>query len=332
MSESSESISIQDDLRVLNQWLSQAGDSSNTSQLHESIISEILKTNDPTTSTMVTSKDVLPLLRGRGTKQIPDSVNQHVAKAVRDEWWAARKSKYYAYAKAHDARPLKLAEKGTKPISFSYEIDVSKPDSVLVGTVIHYQRDFIDPSEMTWIGRLLYPNGVVYLKGWRKMLWFTKKIVYSLFFILSWYAATVAWVFRPSQNAWALVNTLILMGMTYFIYKFIIIPEINFLTKRMKEVFPFFLKFSTLDKPEAIWELAREDKRGKTSSIEMVRWHGECPICKSIVELANDEPEYKGYFIGRCRESVEHIFSFDRVTGEGRALRSAPKIKNEESR
>ena len=325
MSGASESISIQEDLRLLEQWLQRSGDTSNTTELHEGLVEALLKLNNPSTSSLISSNDLLKVLTGKGTKRAPDSVNQHVSKRVREKWWNSRRSAYHEYANSHGGRPLRLVEVGTRPMSYGYEIDKVEPDTILTGTVIRYRREAIPREDMTALARVLYPDGIIRLQGWRKVFHWTKLLGMSAWFLLTALIAILAIVFRPAQDAWALINAVILLLTLYAIYRWIIFPQITFGIRRTKPVHPMLLRMSSWDKADVVWEMIRNERRTKTASIEMVRWSAACPICKSIVDLTDDEVGYEGIVVGRCRESSEHLFSFDRVTTEGRALRSTPR-------
>jgi hypothetical protein len=325
MGDASESISIQEDLRILAQWLMRSGDASNTTELHEGLAEALLKLNNPSTSSLISSSDLLKILTGKGTKKAPDSVNQHVSKRVREKWWESRRSVYHEYAHSHGVRPLKLVEIGTRPVSFGYEIDRMESSTVLADTVIRYRRESIPREDMTRLARILYPEGIIRLQGWRRVLHWTKLLGISFWFMLTGLAAGLAIIFRPAQDAWALINAVILLLTLYAIYRWIILPQITFGIRRTRPVHPMLLRISSWDKADVVWEMVRNERRTKIASIEMVRWSAACPICKSIVDLADDEAGYEGIVVGRCRESSEHLFSFDRVTTEGRALRAIPK-------
>lgn len=58
------------------------------------------------------------------------------------------------------------------------------------------------------------------------------------------------------------------------------------------------------------------------SSLRMVKYAAQCPICLAQVLLNSGEPDFPRRIIGRCQESPrEHVFSFDRVTRNGYRLR-----------
>lgn len=48
----------------------------------------------------------------------------------------------------------------------------------------------------------------------------------------------------------------------------------------------------------------------------------DCPICGTRVDLAQDYPGFSPRIVGECRSNpLEHVFSFDHMTNEGRLLR-----------
>lgn len=62
--------------------------------------------------------------------------------------------------------------------------------------------------------------------------------------------------------------------------------------------------------------------------VRTVVYTGTCPICSSDVHLGKGRHDLKGRVVGACIESpVEHVFSFDRMTLEGVALRAKPRDK-----
>lgn len=75
-----------------------------------------------------------------------------------------------------------------------------------------------------------------------------------------------------------------------------------------------------------------EDEEGNFlhKKVQLTKYAGLCPICNSRVELAKGEPDFPQRIVGRCNESPnEHVYSFDRITKLGYALRGyRPKEKN----
>jgi len=57
-------------------------------------------------------------------------------------------------------------------------------------------------------------------------------------------------------------------------------------------------------------------------TIHLIRYSSICTICGASVAVEKGEPDYPRRLVGRCAESPrEHVFSFDRVTRKGKALR-----------
>ena len=66
----------------------------------------------------------------------------------------------------------------------------------------------------------------------------------------------------------------------------------------------------------------REPNCDVPSSLRLVKYAGECPICRAEVLLDPGEPDFPRRLVGRCQESPrEHVFSFDRVSLRGYRLR-----------
>jgi hypothetical protein len=61
-------------------------------------------------------------------------------------------------------------------------------------------------------------------------------------------------------------------------------------------------------------------------SIVLRHYIADCPICRvPTITLSRGEPDFRRRIVGRCDKSPrEHVFSFDRVTLEGAALRLCP--------
>jgi len=75
------------------------------------------------------------------------------------------------------------------------------------------------------------------------------------------------------------------------------------------------------DKPAQLELITAANKK---KSIQLVRYKASCPICGAPVYLDNGKPDFPRRLIGRCSESPrEHIYSFDRVTRMGYALRES---------
>jgi len=77
----------------------------------------------------------------------------------------------------------------------------------------------------------------------------------------------------------------------------------------------------SMNEKSAQIELFRD---GDLRLIRLVRYSAPCPICGATIHLENGEPDFPRRLVGRCYDSPrEHVFSFDRVTQKGIALRGS---------
>lgn len=66
----------------------------------------------------------------------------------------------------------------------------------------------------------------------------------------------------------------------------------------------------------------RAPPRYPEKSIKAVRYVAACPLCGGRVSATKGRLEFFGRIVGRCEEApVEHAYSFDHVTRNGRLLR-----------
>lgn len=55
--------------------------------------------------------------------------------------------------------------------------------------------------------------------------------------------------------------------------------------------------------------------------LRMVRYTATCPICGGNVEIEKGRRQHRGRLVGQCtRNPIEHVFSFDFITGSGRRI------------
>jgi len=66
----------------------------------------------------------------------------------------------------------------------------------------------------------------------------------------------------------------------------------------------------------------RAPPRHSEKSIKAVRYVAKCPLCDGKVSATKGRLEFFGRIVGRCEEApVEHVFSFDHITRDGKLLR-----------
>lgn len=72
-------------------------------------------------------------------------------------------------------------------------------------------------------------------------------------------------------------------------------------------------------------EISRPKDSTRPNLIHVRRYTALCPVCGSMIKLNSGNPEFPRRIVGRCEESPrEHVFSFDRMTLVGEALRRPP--------
>ncbi|MBD5804515.1 hypothetical protein AZOA_39580 [Azoarcus sp. Aa7] len=62
-------------------------------------------------------------------------------------------------------------------------------------------------------------------------------------------------------------------------------------------------------------------REGEDRVLRMLRYTGTCPVCGGDVTIENGRRIHRGRLVGQCgRNPVEHVFSFDFITGKGSRL------------
>ena len=68
-------------------------------------------------------------------------------------------------------------------------------------------------------------------------------------------------------------------------------------------------------------EINRSKNLDEDSTILVQRYTSICPVCGWMIKLDRGEPDFPRRIVGRCEEHPrEHVFSFDRITKQGKAL------------
>lgn len=62
-------------------------------------------------------------------------------------------------------------------------------------------------------------------------------------------------------------------------------------------------------------------REGDERVLRMVRYTAQCPVCKGDITIGKGRRMHRGRLVGECsRNPVEHVYSFDFVTGKGRRI------------
>jgi hypothetical protein len=157
-------------------------------------------------------------------------------------------------------------------------------------------------------------NGKVVLQGWRA--WSVALPLFTLGMTMLgiiWLA--LAQVGRGNVGSNAIISSLFLLGFAYLVWIFLIRPmkylgEDRIICAEGAESFK---------EQSGQLELVRSNS---IRTIHLIRYSSSCAVCGASVTVEKGEPDFPRRLVGRCAESPrEHVFSFDRVTRKGKALR-----------
>lgn len=205
--------------------------------------------------------------------------------------------------------------------------DEPSSDQALPATAIRYEQDL--SLQLSWLGRLLFAKGV-------------KWSSYRRFGFLTWQAAILIFLVTLSALAWFVLiqdqrpltgQHLALLGIG------IGFPWMGFrYVNRSMAIFDDRIMIApdwmlAWKEFGATIEIQRSADPEGYSALHLRRYTGQCPVCSHLgsplVRLSDGGVEYPSRIVGRCEESPrEHVFSFDRVTKTGMALRKPPTQVN----
>jgi len=151
-------------------------------------------------------------------------------------------------------------------------------------------------------------------KGWRIQLIIVMALL-AIIFVLYYGGFALTLIFdreNTSQIFQLLSSGIILAALIWAFFG-------HLLTLQSKRIVPLPSIFQSLDNNHLIELKASKDKAKQP---KLVRYSGECPICKGRVIAKSGGLAFFGRIVGKCENApVEHIFSFDHVTRRGKPLR-----------
>lgn len=174
----------------------------------------------------------------------------------------------------------------------------------------------------TWFAKPFFKNGEIQFKSWRGRL-IRIGLVSSLIIMLLLVIAGFFSYSRINQPLTPsfLLGMLMTLGIPAYFWHEFWMPWIKLIENRIIVASDTYI---ALSEKTAQFELMRE---GKTRWIQLVRYTAPCPMCGATLHLAEGKPDFPSRIVGRCSESPrEHIYSFDRVTRMGYALRETGHI------
>lgn len=183
--------------------------------------------------------------------------------------------------------------------------------------IIYYER--VDPSEikLSWFYKLIFKNGEIKNKSIRGLL----MLIMIFGSVIGWALYVCAFslvLVREGQSftSFDLLLMICLIGFSYLSLKYWLIPIWNLPEHR---VIKAPMTFISISEEHADIEMYRDKDRNQLTRI--TRFKGVCPICSSDVVLREGRLDQKVPLVGRCVESpFAHVYSFDRVTMQGRKL------------
>lgn len=266
----------------------------------------------------------------------PTGLSQFVKMDVIRRWLGAREEDYLQDCLSSEARPLIFVEHPGKPLTYGFARlaaeDGAKAAFVTEGAIMRWRRETVPATDISPLYRIIYRDGRYVLKGWRHWLLTGITVFQGLSFCILVILACFNVISLPSRGEDAISGAIIYSLLAAIIYYMVMKPALRESDLRTSPARPGTTirgGEAWIDRTNVNLGRAKTDphyRHGEPAYRQIVRWKAECPICGSPVELKTDSPVAKG-LVGGCVESPdEHSFTFDRVTLEGRPLRSKPAI------
>lgn len=176
----------------------------------------------------------------------------------------------------------------------------------------------ITPKPAWWLAKLLEEG--YKLRGWRSWVLIGFSLLTFLVVAASVVMAWISLAYSKNITAQAGITILVAVLMVVWLGYSTLSPLFKLLDLRIIKA-PDLLV--SLKEQNVLIEIVKE--RGAsvpTKIIRLVRYAGTCPICTGKVEVVDGEKEFLNRFVGRCEEyPIEHVYSFDRFTLQGKSLR-----------
>lgn len=320
-------------VECLQQWLNEQHDEVLARELAIALVGETLKC---ISSADVTQRDFDAQALAAAARWPEaddfDAAKRKVDRANLPAYTESRRARieefYRSRAKAQALRIVKRSSPGRHRAQWaleSYDLPVDapstarlahKPTRTLVEPspgVITYDLTPAGEVRPSWLGRLVLGNGKFRTRSFRGVLW-AGSFVVVLFVVL--FFAFVIWSMlyssRPVQ-ARDLALLFITIGLSWYLSVETLRPYLWLVDDRIVRA-PSALAAWNED-PAQLEMFKEEDHR----IVGLVRYTAVCSICAAGVELRYGYGENRRRLFGRCMESPqEHVFTFDRVTREGR--------------
>jgi hypothetical protein len=324
---------MRDLIECFKDWLDSSRSDANAHTLLSALTQETLKrceSADPAQREF----DAHELAQAAGLPDCDDfeASKQKVERAGLAKYFEARTARAEEYFRgrglSQGLRPAKRSTGGKHRAQWyleAYELPSSAPavpasidepdDRVPSTDVVRY--DFAPPGSVkpAWWAQPLFSAGSAVTRSPRGVLWAAlfffgiAEILLCLFLL---------WVFsllhRSIQTS-DLVQVIGLTGYAWLTWRYHLEPLIRLLDDRMIVAGEFWAGMN--EKPAQL-ELAKE---GDRKVIRLVRYTAVCPICAGTIELRYAQGANTRRIVGCCDEAPhDHVYSFDRVSREGKHL------------
>ncbi len=188
-------------------------------------------------------------------------------------------------------------------------------NSTATTSTLTYELTEPDGIRLNGLGRLLAGSGEFRTRSWRGLLW-------ALFLILGatlvGAIALMFWLMHGVNRPVTTGDLVLLIGLVatgFVCWWFLVRPLVVLLHDRIVPASEFFTEFR--EDPCQL-ELS---KANQGRAIRVVRYSGTCPICAGRIELEYGFGDQRRRLFGCCTEAPrEHVFTFDRVTLQGRRV------------
>jgi len=252
-------------------------------------------------------------------------------KAV-ETYWNSRKQELIELARCKGLHffpsPHRNSTPGGPGNEATYELELrplpfsdTQPQSSVVqpaapADTITYEVTPPNQIKLSWWARVIFHQGQVRVGTWRSRTiigWVMMSLVLTMVVSVATYLGLLSAHPLISRDLAGLFSVVALpMGAWILVLK----PWFRLLNDRIVVVAESILSWR---EKQAQLELYTDRE---TRQIRVVRYSSTCSICGAAVYVDDGSPDFPRRLIGRCSESPrEHIFSFDRVTRKGSALR-----------
>lgn len=212
---------------------------------------------------------------------------------------------------------------GVKPVPASSDEPIGVEEELPKHT-IRYKRDL--SLKLSWLGKLFFSKELRWtpFKRYSYVIW---QLVFlfsvGAFDLLLW---GLLWFSTPPLSGQELVVLSMAIGMPIGAYWHF--RDIFRLFDDRIQIAPDWML--AIKEFGATVEINRSKNPDEDSTIQVQRYTSICPVCGRMIKLDRGEPDFPRRIVGRCEEHPrEHVFSFDRMTKQGKLLRKDMELPEE---